>query len=64
MFGMIILESVGCAFDPENGMIMPIMDDGTIDIENKTHLNECEDEWTLSLSDDDFDEIANFLTNN
>ena len=43
MFGMIILESVGCAFDPENGMIMTIMADGTIDLDNKTHLNECED---------------------
>ena len=61
---IINLESVGCAFNTLTGMVSPICSNGEIDFVNELHLSEHEDEWNLSLSDDDFDVIANYQTNN
>ena len=58
------LESVGCAFNTLTGMVSPICSNGEIDFVNELHLSEHSDEWNLSLSDDDFDVIANYQTNN
>jgi len=61
---IINLESVGCAFNTLTGMVSPICSNGEIDFVNELHLSEHSDEWNLSLSDDDFDVIANYQTNN
>ena len=61
---IINLESVGCAFNTLTGMVSPLCSNGEIDFVNELHLSEHSDEWNLSLSDDDFDVIANYQTNN
>jgi hypothetical protein len=48
---MILLESVGCFFDPEDGMTYPAFANGKPDLSNGVHLDEIDnDEWHSSLS--------------
>ena len=60
---MILLESVGTYLDTNNGMTYPANSDNTPDMTAPYHLNDIEqDEWMLSLSEEDFDVVANYLS--
>ena len=53
---MILLESVGTYLDTNNGMTYPAYIDNKPDMENGHPINDIEeDEWMLSLSEEDFD---------
>ena len=60
---MILLESVGTYLDTNNGMTYPANSDNTPDMTAPYHLNDIEqDEWMLSLSEEDFDVVARYLS--
>ena len=60
---MILLESVGTYLDTNNGMTYPANNDNTPDMAAPYHLNDIEqDEWMLSLSEEDFDVVARYLS--
>ena len=60
---MILLESVGTYLDTNNGMTYPAYIDNKPDMENGHPINDIEeDEWMLSLSDEDFDVVARYLS--
>ena len=60
---MVLLESVGTYLDTNNGMTYPANSDNTPDMTAPYHLNDIEqDEWMLSLSEEDFDVVANYLS--
>ena len=60
---MVLLESVGTYLDTNNGMTYPAISDNTPDMPAPYHLNDIEqDEWMLSLSEEDFDVVANYLS--
>jgi hypothetical protein len=50
---MIELESVGSVINPQNGMVYPQLTNGLPDMECGVELEECDDEWFDSLSEDD-----------
>ena len=60
---MILLESVGTYLDTTNGMTYPAYINNEPDLENGHPVNDIEeDEWMLSLSEEDFDVVANYLS--
>ena len=69
---MILLDSVGTFLDTDSGNTYPaeVTDSGTTrtytpDLDNGYPLSDIkEDEWMLALSDEDFDVVANYLSNN
>ena len=69
---MILLDSVGTFLDTDSGITYPaeVNDSGTTrtytpDLDNGYPLSDIkEDEWMLTLSDEDFDVVANYLSNN
>ena len=69
---MILLDSVGTFLDTDSGNTYPaeVNDSGTTrtytpDLDNGYPLSDIkEDEWMLTLSDEDFDVVANYLSNN
>jgi len=59
---MVMLFSVGCAFDKETGNTFPIMDnDGKIDFDNPVNILECNSEWFGGLHPLDFDIVKNWF---
>ena len=60
---MILLESVGTYLDTNNGMTYPAYIDNKPDMENGHPINDIEeDDWMLSLSEEDFDVVAKYLS--
>ena len=57
------LNSVGCFIDTETLNTYPMLQDGTCDMSDgtKVHLDDTDDEWFDSLSDDDFGTINNLI---
>jgi hypothetical protein len=57
------LNSVGCFIDTETLFTYPMLQDGTCDMSDgtKVHLDDTDDEWFDSLSDDDFGTINNLI---
>jgi len=51
--GMIMLKSVGSAYDPKTKMTYAVFSDGKIDYDNGVYLSEVTDEWMESLSSED-----------
>ena len=58
---MVMLFSVGCAFDKETGNTFPIMDEGKIDFDNPVNIFECDPEWFGNLHLLDFDVVMNWF---
>ena len=60
---MVLLESVGTYLDTNNGMTYPANVNNTPDMSNPYPLSDIEqDEWMLSLSEEDFDVVAGYLS--
>ena len=48
------LSSVGCVLNVENGLVYPMLVNGTADLEDDgVHLNDVEEEWVDGLSKED-----------
>ena len=47
------LDSVGSVLDMEDNVVYPQLVDGLPDLNGGVHLDECSDEWVLSLSKED-----------
>tara|TARA_Y100000310_G_scaffold202341_1_gene202483 strand:+ start:216 stop:500 length:285 start_codon:yes stop_codon:yes gene_type:complete len=58
---VVMLFSVGCAFDKETGNTFPIMDEGKIDFDNPVNILECDSEWFGELHLLDFDVVKNWF---
>ena len=50
---MLLLESVGCFYNPKDGMTYPAFANGKPDKRNGVHLNDIDDEWRDALSESD-----------
>ena len=62
------LNSVGSVLDLEDNMVYPQLVDGLPDLNMGVELDECSDEWVLSLSKEDrvkvnFPQSSNVLRN-
>ena len=62
------LNSVGSVLDLEDNMVYPQLVDGLPDLNMGVELDECSDEWVLSLSKEDrvkvnFPQSSNVLNN-
>jgi hypothetical protein len=62
------LNSVGSVLDLEDNMVYPQLVDGLPDLNMGVELDECSDEWVLSLSREDrvkvnFPQTSNVLRN-
>ena len=54
------LDSVGSVLNTENGLVYPMLVNGTADLEDDgVHLNDIEEEWVDGLSNED---AASILT--
>ena len=40
-----ILDSVGAIFNTDKGFVMPMMADGSFDVDNPMNIMECDTEW-------------------
>ena len=48
------LSSVGCVLNTENGLVYPMLVNGTADLDDDgVHLNDIEEEWVDGLSKED-----------
>ena len=48
------LSSVGCVLNVDNGLVYPMLVNGTADLEDDgVHLNDVEEEWVDGLSKED-----------
>ena len=48
------LSSVGCVLNVENGLVYPMLVNGTADLDDDgVHLNDIEEEWVDGLSNED-----------
>ena len=56
---LIILSSVGTAYDPKTEFAYPINQDGTPDLEAGVHMDAVSEEWMESLSDGDRKKLQN-----
>lgn len=50
---LVKLNSVGSVLDTKEFLVYPMYENGSIDIDNFTELNECSEEWHESLSERD-----------
>lgn len=55
---LVKLESVGCVLDTKELLVYPMNADDSIDIENWVELHECDDDWYLSLDEEDTMNVA------
>ena len=53
MMNLLRLNSVGSVLDLEDNMVYPQLVDGLPDLNMGVELDECSDEWVLSLSRED-----------
>jgi len=53
MMNLLRLNSVGSVLDLEDNMVYPQLVDGLPDLNMGVELDECSDEWVLSLSKED-----------
>ena len=53
MMNLLRLNSVGSVLDLEDNMVYPQLVDGLPDLNMGIELDECSDEWVLSLSKED-----------
>ena len=53
MMNLLRLNSVGSVLDLENNIVYPQLVDGLPDLNMGVELDECSDEWVLSLSRED-----------
>ena len=64
---LVNLNSVGCVINSNNGLVCPVMADGSIDLDdlsNACHVNDIEnEEWFDALSQEDIDTIEDVLGN-
>ena len=52
------LSSVGCVLNVENGLVYPMLVNGTADLEDDgVHLNDVEEEWVDGLSKEDAETV-------
>ena len=52
------LDSVGSVLNTENGLVYPMLVNGTADLEDDgVHLNDIEEEWVDGLSKEDADSV-------
>jgi hypothetical protein len=68
MMNLLRLNSVGSVLDLEDNMVYPQLVDGLPDLNMGVELDECSDEWVLSLSREDrvkvnFPQSSNVLRN-
>ena len=68
MMNLLRLNSVGSVLDLENNIVYPQLVDGLPDLNMGVELDECSDEWVLSLSREDrvkvnFPQSSNVLRN-
>ena len=56
------LKSVDCVLSSLDGMVRPLLSDGTTDLDDVgTPINEVTDEWVDKLSDEDVLKVANIV---
>ena len=58
-----ILDSVGAIFNTDKGFVMPMMADGSFDVDNPMNIMECDTEWFDNLSLKDFDVVEEWFNN-
>ena len=52
------LSSVGCVLNVENGLVYPMLVNGTADLDDDgVHLNDVEEEWVDGLSTEDAETV-------
>jgi len=56
-----ILDSVGCMFNSSMGTVIPMMEDGSFDVDNPVDIMLHDDEWFGSLSLADFDVVEEWF---
>jgi len=56
-----ILDSVGCMFNSSMGTVIPMMEDGSFDVDNPLDIMEHDPEWFGSLSIADFDIVEDWF---
>ena len=60
---LIPLESVGCFIDEKTGMTYPMNNDNTPDMSLDVFIEDCTDEWFMSLSPMDNSEVQDIRIN-
>ena len=56
-----ILDSVGCMFNTSMGTVIPMMEDGSFDVDNPLDIMEHDPEWFGGLSIADFDIVEDWF---
>ncbi len=56
-----ILDSVGCMFNSSMGTVIPMMEDGSFDVDNPLDIMEHDPEWFGNLSIADFDIVEDWF---
>ena len=58
-----ILDSVGAIFNTDKGFVIPMMEDGSFDVDNPLDIMEHDPEWFDSLSIKDFEVVEEWFNN-
>jgi len=59
-----VLDSVGALFNSSTGLVMPLMEDGSFDVDNPLDVMAHDDEWFGNLSIADFEVVEVWFNDN